>query len=407
MNTSSPEFAAAGLPAAWDSLPFSAAEYSDRLESVRAAMHRAGLDVLVVTSPDNAYYLTGYDSLGYYQFQAMVIQADRDAPWGVLHEVESGSARLSSWVTDIEFWKHDTGAAVGSDGVTLLIRRLADSVPASARIGLDFDGYFLSVSQFEKVREGLPTAQLVNSSRLIPTLRAIKSPAEVAYLRAAAALSDIGVTAAANAAEIGCREFEIKAAVDHAMGMAGSEYACLPPMISSGPKTLAVHQSASSRTVMDGDPITVGVAGSVRRYNSNILRTFLPRGSKPNPRFEAVYDVLVEATRRCTEIAGPGVPGAVLDRESRHITRDFDKYRLHRTGYGLEAGYPPSWMGVVSLSSNDPTVLQPGMVITIEPTFIFYDLEGADRFSAIMGNNILITEDGAETLNTVSPFLNR
>ncbi len=109
---------------------------------------------------------------------------------------------------------------------------------------------------------------------------------------------------------------------------------------------------------------------------------------------------------RCIAMAGPGVPGAELDRESRRITQQFDKYRLHRTGYGLEAGYPPSWIGSISLSVDDPTILQPGMVVSVEPTFIFYDRAGNEAFSAIVGNNILITDNGAEKLNTVDPFLN-
>lgn len=386
-----------------DSLPFTAEEYAARLEATRRAMHAQRLDALVVTAPDNAYYLTGYDSLGYYQFQAMVISAAERAPWGVLHQVEAGSVQLSSWVEDISFWRHDRSP----DGPALLAARLLAEPTLPRRVGVDLDGSSMSITQFEQLRAAMPGTEFVNASRLLPELRAVKSPAEVEYLRAAAALADLGVTAAADAATIGATEFEIKAAADVAMTRAGSEFACLPAMISSGPKTLAVHQSAGPRVVEDGDPITVGLAGCVRRYNSNILRTFLPRGSRPNPHLEEAYALLVHAFERCLSLAGPGVPGSVLDQESRRVTRDLDRYRLHRTGYGLEAGYPPSWMGAVSLSSSDPVVLAPGMVVTIEPTFIFFDRVGAQRFSAIYGNNVLITEDGAQVLNQVPDRLDR
>lgn len=383
-------------------LPFSMDEYDARLAGARRAMAEHDLDALVITAPDNAFYLTGYDSLGYYQFQAIVVPRGERAPWAVLHEVESGSVRLSSWVEDVSFWKHDAGP----DGVDLLAARLRSDGTTPRRIGVDQDGYFLSVAQHARLRAALPEAELVNASRLLPRLRAVKSPAEIECLRAAARLADLGVTTAAGATLIGRSEFEIKAAADHAMTSAGSEFACLPAMISSGPKTLAVHQSASGRVVQDGDPVTVGLAGCVHRYNSNILRTFLPQGSRPHRALHDAYALLVEAFDSCAALAGPGVPGALLDRESRRVTWELDRYRLHRTGYGLEAGYPPSWMGAVSLTESDPLVLQPGMVVTIEPTFIFHDREGDLRFSAIYGNNVLITEDGAEVLNDAPTWLN-
>ena len=69
-------------------------------------------------------------------------------------------------------------------------------------------------------------------------------------------------------------------------------------------------------------------------------------------------------------------------------------------------GIPPSWIGSVSLSVDDPTILQAGMVVSVEPTFIFYDRVGNEAFSAIVGSNILITNDGAEKLNMIDPFLN-
>src|SRR5690606_16518135 len=92
--------------------------------------------------------------------------------------------------------------------------------------------------------------------------------------------------------------------------------------------------------------------------------------------------------------------GAELDRISRAITERHGRYRLHRTGYGLEAGYPPAWMGALSLSMNDPLVLEPGMVFSIEPTLIYFDRPREQAFSALVGSNVLITESGVELLNT-------
>src|SRR5690606_754304 len=98
--------------------------------------------------------------------------------------------------------------------------------------------------------------------------------------------------------------------------------------------------------------------------------SFAPSGVTPRAEFQEAYELICQAFTACVEAAGPGVPGAELDRISRAITERHGRYRLHRTGYGLEAGYPPAWMGALSLSMNDPLVLEPGMVFSIEPTLI-------------------------------------
>ncbi len=387
----------------WEGPAFAPEEYAGRLARVREEMERQSLDVLVITAPDNMYYVTGYDSAGYYQFQAAVVEAGREEPWLVIHEVEAGVAAVSAWVTDLELWQHGASAdqSVGGPGdpVGALTARLGRSLPSGARVGVEKSGSFFSASAYERIGAELDSPELVDVTRLVPLLRAIKSPAEIECLRSAAALSDIGVRAGFEAARVGGTELDVMAAVQQAMTLGGSEYSCMPMQIFSGPRTVAVHQSALAREIEDGDPITIEIAGVVRRYNSNILRSFLPAGSGPNAAFTEAYELVSESYEAALALAGPGVPGADLDRASRKVTERFDRYRLHRTGYGVEAGYPPAWVGSVSLAEGDPTVLQPGMVISIEPTLIFYDRPRDQRFSALVGNNVLITEDGAEVLN--------
>jgi Xaa-Pro dipeptidase len=404
MSSSSQE-AVSDRVGSWEGPAFERAEYARRIAGVRAEMERMELDALVVTAPDNMYYLTGYDSAGYYQFQAAVLERGSDEPWLVVHEVEAGVAALSAWVTDLVLWSHGASSdeSVGGPGdpVGALTERLAPALGRGARVGVEKSGSYLSVSAHERLTSELGGGELVDTTRLVPGLRAIKSPAEIECLRAAAALSDAGVTAAYAAARIGGSELDVLAAVQQTMTARGSEYSCMPAQILSGPRTVAVHQSATARTIENGDPMTVEIAGVVRRYNSNILRSFLPAGSSPNDEFREAYELVVQSYEAALALAGPGVPGAELDRASRRVTERFGRYRLHRTGYGVEAGYPPAWVGSISLAEGDPTILQPGMVVSIEPTLIFYDRLPERRFSALFGNNVLIVEDGFEVLNRV------
>src|SRR5690606_39921929 len=104
-------------------------EYEQRTERLYAEMDRLGLDIFVLAAPDNTYYLTGYDSFGYYQFQAAVFERATKSAWLVIHEVEGGVAEQSAWVEDIIFWQHSglgdpSGVTAPGDAVGALVERL-------------------------------------------------------------------------------------------------------------------------------------------------------------------------------------------------------------------------------------------------------------------------------------------
>lgn len=385
---------------------FSLEEYQARNERLYEEMDRLNLDVFVIAAPDNMYYLTGYDSFGYYQFQAAVFERATKSAWLVLHEVEGGVAEQSTWVEDIVFWQHSglgdpSGVTAPGDAVGGLVERLRKLGRSDLTIGVELGSPFLSAATYQRLQSELPQASFVDGTSVVPQLRARKSAAEVAYLRSAARLSDLGVLTAVDAAKAGARETDVAAAVIAAMTSAGSEISCMPPMILSGTRTVAVHQTASTKVIGPHDHMTIEIAGVVRRYNSNILRSFAPAGVEPRAEFLEAYELICRAFTACVEAAGPGVPGAELDRISRRITESQGRYRLHRTGYGLEAGYPPAWMGALSLSMNDPLILEPGMVFSIEPTLIYFDRPRSQAFSALVGSNILVTDNGVEVLNSI------
>jgi len=118
---------------------------------------------------------------------------------------------------------------------------------------------------------------------------------------------------------------------------------------------------------------------------------------RPSEKVKEVHALLVQAVMQATEAVKPGVPVAELDRITRRITRKYDHGRKHRTGYGLEAGYPPAWMGNLSILDGDPHILESGMVFSIEPTIVLPE----EGFGVVLGNNVLVTGEGYELLNKV------
>lgn len=142
-----------------------------------------------------------------------------------------------------------------------------------------------------------------------------------------------------------------------------------------------------------GDLFVIEPMGSYNRYNTNAIRTAVI--GSPSAKARDAYDLMVESLEACVEIVKPGIVAEEIDRLSRKVTARYARNRLHRTGYSLEIGYPPGFVGALNLLEGDKTPLQAGMVISIEPNTTFYD----QGWGVQLGNCVLVTKAGCETLH--------
>ena len=84
-------------------LPFTADEYRIRVEKTLEAMHSKGLDGLMIHSPENIYYLTGYHSVGYFTYTALILTS-KGATCIVARNLLSSMVKHTSWVDDFQGW---------------------------------------------------------------------------------------------------------------------------------------------------------------------------------------------------------------------------------------------------------------------------------------------------------------
>lgn len=368
-----------------EALAFSLEEYSDRVSRTRQAMAEHGIDVLLAYAPEDIYYLCGFDSPGYYAYQFLALPRERE-PVLFVQEVEQAIADDTTWVEDVRPWAH------GEDNVGRTIELIKELIGDTGTIGYQGQASFFRVATYERLRKELSNHDFVDASDIVAEMRLIKSPAEIAYVRQAARYADIGMQVAIDAVHEGVKETEVAAAMYDAIYRAGSGYAGMPFLISSGPHSAYLHGTATERKVRSGEVVTMEVGGVAARYNVNMLRSAVV--GEPSERVIKIHAVLEEAVLAAEEAVKPGVPVADIDRITRKITAEYDKYRLHRTGYGLEAGYPPAWMGILSIHEADPHVLAPGMVFSIEPTIAMYDQD----LGVVLGDQVMVTDDGCEVL---------
>src|SRR5918998_2721974 len=167
---------------------FAAEELASRREAAAAELARRGLDGLLMFRQESMYYLTGYDTFGYVFFQCLYMGADGETLPLLTRTPDMRQAEHTSVIPDIRVW-YD---AEGADPAENLKDILEEHGCRGKRLGVETDAYGLTGFNQKRVEAALDgLCELVESSDLVTRLRAVKSEAEIAYVREAARLADV------------------------------------------------------------------------------------------------------------------------------------------------------------------------------------------------------------------------
>ncbi|MGL3104554.1 M24 family metallopeptidase [Bradyrhizobium sp. BR 1432] len=371
-----------------DQLPFSPAEYEARLAACRKAMSEREIDCLVLNSPENIYYLSGFITRGYYVFQALVVMHTSE-PILVVRRYEQVNVDRLSFYKNVALW-HDTEVPV-----EVLAKTLSDLGMAKMTIGVDASSWFLPVSAYERLRGMLPKARLINGSPVLAEIRAVKSPQEIAYIRRAAEARNAAFRAAQEVVRPGRTENEVAAAFNHAAILAGSGYEAGAPYIVSGPRIALPHATWSGRRIESGDLVQVSGAANCKRYCAVLLRTWSV--GKPNDTIRKAADSAINALDAAIAAITPGATSGDVDaaRRGALARAGLTNALVHRTGYPVGIGICPGWLEdlAVELKQNDPHVLRAGMVFHLVQV-----LFPEPNLSVGFGVQVLVTDSGAEAI---------
>src|SRR5215813_6342530 len=121
---------------------FTTDEFKGRVARVQAAMAAKGFDVLLLHSPENIYYLTGYQTSGYFAYQMLAVPPD-GAPVLLVRYLERGNVHEYSWLDSYETWRE------GDDAVERSVAVIASLGAEDARIGIEKSGWFLTLENAE------------------------------------------------------------------------------------------------------------------------------------------------------------------------------------------------------------------------------------------------------------------
>lgn len=368
---------------------FKPAEYALRLSAVRQAMARRGADLLLVSAPENIFYLTGLDHWGYFAPHVLILPLEGEM---VLVTRGMEKVTIANQVANARFEGHgDHESAADAVG-----RALAAGRYPAARIGIEAWSAGLPHGLALALQRQLPNAQWVDLSGLVDDLRLVKSPAEQAFLRAAAGVSDKGAAAAIDAVAAGASERHIAAECERAMIEAGGTYPGFGPFIRSTARLGEEHTTWTDARLADGDALFLELTGCVARYHAPLGRLIhIGRAPKEahemaavcQAAFEAVLDALRDGVlARDVYAAWQGV----VDRAG------MAHYQRHHCGYMVGIGFPPSWTGgnkVTGLRRDSEAVIRTGMSF-----HLLSWLMGTGRGDYFLSNTVLLGDRGPEVL---------
>ncbi len=369
-------------------LPFSLQEFQARLAKIRQALAERGLDGLLVHTPENIYYLTGYHTPGYYRYQTCLVPLEGE-PVLLVRGFEYPNVEYLSWLERGERYE-DT-----EDYIDRTVQVLRECRLDEARVGVEEASWFLTPRDLRQLRERLPGARFEDASGIVEAARLVKSPAEVAYIRQACAAAAAGVAAGFAALRAGATENDVAAEVLRAMVRAGSEYAGLPPFVAAGPRTAWPHATWSGRRIEPGDPLILEIGGCVRRYSGALWRCGVAGEPTAEMRRRATATRL--ALEETIKAMRPGTTGAEVNAVCQRVLAEagYPGVHGHRVGYSIGIAFPPDWGEgyIMSLQANEQRPLQAGMVFHVIPMLMTPGLAIATT------DTVLVTETGGEPLS--------
>ncbi len=371
-------------------LHFDTNEYLGRQSVAKRAVQSAGLDALLIFAPESQYWLCGYDTFGFAMFQCLVLTAKGDLHL-LTRAPDMRQAQYTSTLKDsqIHVWPEHHGANPANN----LRELLSDLNVLSGTIGFESQTAGLTDFNGQMLRAALP--DLINASDLIRNLRRIKSPAEIAMHRRAAALSDNALDAALETTRAGAFEGDILAAMQGAVFKGGGDYAGNEFILGSGPGALLCRYYSGRRHLDAQDQMTIEWSGVYARYHAAMMRTIVI--GKPNDAQLRMQDVAAEALLACENAIRPGAPmGDVYDAHARVFDmHGFGHARLQACGYGMGAVYNPIWVDFPMFYEGNPLEMQADQVF-----FLHMVLMDSDAGLAMcLGHSILVTDTGVERLS--------
>jgi len=358
--------------------PIGAAERRARLTGLRRGMEAAGVETVMLGSTSSLRYFTGIDWYASERLLGALVHLSGDldyiTPQFELEKIE----RLISLPGEVLTWEEDQSPW----------RLVADRIGSTGRMAVDER---MALAMYRSLRAEMDDARLADAGPLIHALRSHKSPAEIALMSHAKAITIEVHRRVREQLHAGQRASEVVRFIDdqhRALGGSGNSF-CI---VSFAEDTSLPHGGEGDRALQPGDVVLIDTGTRIDGYSSDITRTYM--FGEPTPEVRRVWEAEKRAQAAAFDAARPGVACEAVDaaaRQSLEADGFGPGYSLpglpHRTGHGIgldihEGPY---------LVKGDTTPLATGMCFSNEPMIVV-----PGRFGVRLEDHFHMTDAGPQ-----------
>jgi Xaa-Pro aminopeptidase len=343
-----------------------------KLEKIRNQFKEYGIDGLLITSGYNRRYATNFTGTA-----GVVLISEKEA----------------KLITDFRYIDQANEQAIGFEIVQHkgpIIEEVAKQAASMGIKALGFEQDHMTFSVF-RAYENAVESTLTPISQLIEKLRMVKDENELKVLKEATEIADAAFDHILKVIKPGLTELEVSNELEFFMRKQGAASSSFDIIVASGYRSALPHGVASEKVIESGEFVTLDFGAYYKGYCSDITRTIAV--GEPSDELKKIYDIVLKAQLKGMAGLKPGITGKQADALTRdHITAaGYGEYFGHSTGHGigLEVHEGPG------LSHKSDIILQPGMVVTVEPGIYVSGLGGVR-----IEDDAVITDTGNTSLST-------
>lgn len=347
---------------------------TNRVDALRAKLADQGLEAMLVASPYNRRYISGFTGSA-----GMVLITSQDA-W-----------LLTDFRYTVQAKEQVLGFAVEETSSPLdTVRRLLTEKGIRS---VAFEQAHVTYAEYVKWGQALGDIELTPADGIVESLRMIKDETELAVIRKAAKLADDTFAYILGLLKPGMTEKDIALEMEVYMRSHGATSSSFDTIVASGERSAMPHGVASDRVIRGDEFVKLDFGALLDGYCSDLTRTVVL--GKPTQRHRDIYNIVLEAQLTALDGIRPGMTGKEADALARDV--------IARYGYGdcfghsLGHGFGMEIHEAPGLSARSDTILIPGMTVTVEPG-IYIPGFGGVRIE----DDIVITDNGIKIL-TSSP----
>ncbi len=323
-----------------------------RLARLRTLLDEFELSGILVTTPPNRFYLSGFLS-----------EDDGGRPTAALM-VDGVSATLFTSSTNVEWARGSASGVRVEQWSRPWPPFIAGAIRDHGWQRVGFEDQSLSVSDFRELSQALSDAvQLVTLGGLVDGLRRTKDDVERVQMAKVIELTDAAFAEAVPDLRAGMTERDLAWRIDRAIRDLGGEGSAFPTIVASGPNAARPHHHPTTRRIEPGEPVIVDMGARLDGYNGDLTRTIWL--GQASAKLEEMYEIVMRANRAAWNEVRAGVRGKTVHEAAASVISHagYGENYLHGTGHGL---------GILvheapSSNATSDDVLEPGNVMTIEP----------------------------------------